>query len=439
MAEYKQGDACLWDPRSSTPPSVDQLNVEQLAEQSEHPLHTDDGWQLTLTRFAPRKQPFDQPIFGQPVLCVHGFSQDHQVWTRGEFVKNLLRFGADLYLLDLRGHGLSSREVQLDLAERNHCSPPPDIDYGWDCDSYFCSDIPAGIEEVKRISGRDKIFYCAHSMGGMLGYGLASLRDDLAGVITIGAPAVVGAGNLPLQLAAYGAKLLPLGDAAFVALNSARRGLRKVRHAVHRLLGGEDPLERFGGLEFNEWAFRYLPIDKMVQAYGWLITESPLVATRIGRSLAKRAVNPDRANREAVAWLLRNSAFPEPRGVFLQIARWIREQRMTAYHIDYCFPDHWHEITIPLLIIFGDEDPFCNVESTRGVYRAARSPYLGWRPVRGNSHVELTMGYDIRQIAYDIKNLVEYAVTHPESSRALPRNETWRTRESHSDKLFSRG
>ena len=55
------------------------------------------------------------------------------------------------------------------------------------------------------------------------------------------------------------------------------------------------------------------------------------------------------------------------------------------------------------------------------VYRAARSEYLLWRPVKGNSHIELTMGHDIRQICYDIKNLIEYARTHRARSPSLPR------------------
>jgi hypothetical protein len=41
--------------------------------------------------------------------------------------------------------------------------------------------------------------------------------------------------------------------------------------------------------------------------------------------------------------------------------------------------------------------------------------------VKGNSHIELTMGHDIRQICYDIKNLVEYARTHRTRGPSLPR------------------
>ncbi len=74
-----------------------------------------------------------------------------------------------------------------------------------------------------------------------------------------------------------------------------------------------------------------------------------------------------------------------------------------------------------MAIIFGDMDPLASVASTRGVYRAAQSEYLLWRPVKGNSHIELTMGHDIRQICYDVKNLIEYARTHrTRAPRAAP-------------------
>ncbi|MFL5321081.1 MAG: alpha/beta hydrolase, partial [Myxococcaceae bacterium] len=87
----------------------------------------------------------------------------------------------------------------------------------------------------------------------------------------------------------------------------------------------------------------------------------------------------------------------------------------------YDFKRGFTKIKVPMAIIFGDMDPLASVESTRSVYRAAKSEYLLWRPVKGNSHVELTMGHDIRQICYDIKNLIEYAKTHRHREPSLPR------------------
>src|SRR5207302_5572464 len=70
---------------------------------------TDDGWVLRVSRYQPIPQPWHQPIFGAPLLLVHGWSQNRHAWSCGGFVKQLLSYGADIHVLELRGHGLSSR------------------------------------------------------------------------------------------------------------------------------------------------------------------------------------------------------------------------------------------------------------------------------------------------------------------------------------------
>ena len=94
---------------------------------------------------------------------------------------------------------------------------------------------------------------------------------------------------------------------------------------------------------------------------------------------------------------------------------------MVGYRTGYDFKRAFGKIKVPMAIVFGDMDPLASVDSTRRVYRSAKSEYLLWRPVKGNSHIELTMGHDIRQICYDIKNLVEYARTHRHRPPLLPR------------------
>jgi hypothetical protein len=96
---------------------------------------------------------------------------------------------------------------------------------------------------------------------------------------------------------------------------------------------------------------------------------------------------------------------------------------MVCYRTGFDFKRGFSKIHIPMAIIFGDMDPLASLESTRSVYHAAKSEYLLWRPVKGNSHLELTMGHDIRQICYDIKNLIEYARTHRTRGPVLPRIE----------------
>ncbi len=131
----------------------------------------------------------------------------------------------------------------------------------------------------------------------------------------------------------------------------------------------------------------------------------------------------DRMSMADIRWLLKEGGEKEPRKVVDQFFRWIRAQETVCYRTGYDFQRGFAKIKVPMAIIFGDMDPLASLAATRKVYRNAKSEYLLWRPVKGNSHIELTMGHDIRQICYDIKNLVEYARTHRSRAPSLPRQE----------------
>ncbi|HEX8702769.1 MAG TPA: alpha/beta hydrolase, partial [Myxococcaceae bacterium] len=82
------------DWRTSTPgpriPTVDEVEFRSLYQKTKYVVETADGWSLMITRYRPVKQPFPQPLFGEVLLLVHGFSQNRHAWTSGQFVKNLL-------------------------------------------------------------------------------------------------------------------------------------------------------------------------------------------------------------------------------------------------------------------------------------------------------------------------------------------------------------
>jgi pimeloyl-ACP methyl ester carboxylesterase len=419
----------LPDWRAATPgphfPTIDEVDFRALYSKTKYVVETADGWSLVITRYRPVKQPFPQPLFGEPLLLVHGFSQNRHTWTSGQFVKNLLFFGVDIHILELRGHGKSSIAFQRERAERFKRPLPPDLDYGWDIDSYFLYDLPAAVSGVKRITRRERIFYCGHSMGGMLGYGYAGIHNDFEGLMTIGSPADLGRGFMLLRLLAHGTPLLGgMIDLTLAGLNvsgkvegAGRRLLARGVGALHAGLGRKlQPEER------RELRFNAMPVDlilKFVERQLGKAEDSPLyqqLTTRLNR-----LINPERVSAEDIRWLLREGGEREPRKVLEQFARWIRRGEMVCYRTGFDFKRGFGRIEVPMAIIFGDLDPLASLESTRSVYRAAKSEYLLWRPVKGNSHIELTMGHDIRQICYDIKNLIEYARTHRSRAPSLPR------------------
>lgn len=392
---------------------LDEIAFKSLYVKEIYDVHTADGWVLQVSRYKPVPQAWEQPILGQPILLVPGWSQNRHAFTCGDFVKQLLAYGADIHILELRGHGRSSRQLQIDRAVASGRPPPADLNWGWDLDSYLLHDVPAGVAAVKAKTGRQKIFYLGNSMGGMLGYGYAGCHDDLAGLVAIGAPSDIGRGFLGLRAAAlFGPALMgPLLDGACRAASEVAR----TRHDAARLLRRTRVFARAANLlaapgsEYKPVQFNHVPVDSFLRALARAATESnlrryDLVARYIGSLL-----NPSRVTAEDFRWLLSQGGEKEPRRVVEQFARWIRNDEMKCYATGYDYKAHFQDIRIPMAIFFGDLDKIASARSTRGIARTARSEYLLWRPVKENSHLELTMGSDIHQICEDVKDLVEYA------------------------------
>ena len=411
---------------SGQAPTVDEVAFRDLYLKTSYVVDTADGWSLVMTRYRPRSQAFSQPLMGEPILLVHGFSQNRHTWTSGEFVKNLLYFGCDIHILELRGHGKSSVKLQYQRAKKLDRPLPVDLAYTWDIDSYFLYDLPAAVSAVKRVTGREKIFFCGHSMGGMLGYGYAGIHDDFAGMVTIGSASDLGKGFFLLRAVSSAAPLLtPAVDLAFGSVNLQRRAVHGVSAALSGVVGR---LNAKWGAKLKPrplrapLVFRYLPVNtwlKLLESFLGQADDHPLYDELMRR--VNWLSNPDRVAGKDIRWLLKEGGEREPRKVLEQFAKWIRRGELQCYRTGYDFKRGFAKIHIPMAIIFGDLDPLASVASTRSIYRAAQSDYLLWRPVKGNSHIELTMGHDIRQICYDIKNLIEYARTHRHRVPVLPR------------------
>ncbi|MHB8417998.1 MAG: alpha/beta fold hydrolase [Myxococcales bacterium] len=419
-------------PLPESHPTVDDVDFKSLYRKTTYEVRTADHWTLVITRYRPVPQSFPQPIFGEPILLVHGFSQNRHTWTSGEFVKNLLFFGADVHILELRGHGKSSLALQREKQREEGARLPSNLDYGWDIDDYFLYDLPAAVDGVRRATRRPKIFYCGHSMGGMLGYGYAGIHKDLEGLVTIGSPSDLGRGFLLIRLVSFLAPLEYGVDASLAALNAARaldRGVRRAASSVLGSVGARRLARRLAPPEQlpRKLRFRYVPMDQLLRLIERALSgDGYRRYERLSRfsRYATLLSNPQRVTAEDIRWLLREGGEREPRGVVLEFARWVRNGELCCYRTGYDFKRNFPKITVPVAIIFGDLDRLASVDSTRGIYHGAKSEYLLWRPVKGNSHLELTMGHDIRQICYDIKNLVQFAVEHRGQRPSLPRRDS---------------
>lgn len=132
------------------------LRVRAVCDE-QHQVRTEDGWHLALLRYRGEPTP-DRP----PVVLSHGVAANHRNLDLDEqhsLARSLHRMGRDVWLLDLRGAGRSAR-ARGRAGRRGR----------WSFDDHLCSDLPAALAEVRRVTGVSEVDWVGFSMGGLLGY-----------------------------------------------------------------------------------------------------------------------------------------------------------------------------------------------------------------------------------------------------------------------------
>src|SRR5262249_46641048 len=133
------------------------------------------GLRRTSPRSAVRLEPTAHDTRA-PVLLVHGFGQNRYAFhlPSRSLANYLARAGYDVFNVDLRGHG---RSRHLSRLRSRGVS------------DYVTEDIPAAVEEVRRLSGGRPLFLVGHSLGGLVAYAAApELQDSVLGIVSIGSP-----------------------------------------------------------------------------------------------------------------------------------------------------------------------------------------------------------------------------------------------------------
>ncbi|MEZ5170538.1 MAG: alpha/beta hydrolase [Acidimicrobiia bacterium] len=150
----------------------------ETAEDERIVAETDDGWQLSLFRYAAkgRARPF-------PVVAGHGFAGSHLIWdltAQTSLARFLADAGFDVYTVDIRGRG-DSRPVGGSVADAQ-----------WSFDDIVHHDLPTAVAEACTRSGSEQAFWIGLEMSGQALYAAAisGTTDGLRGGITCGAPAV---------------------------------------------------------------------------------------------------------------------------------------------------------------------------------------------------------------------------------------------------------
>jgi len=156
-------------------------------------IRTRDGWLLGVRHYRPANPaPSKLPV----VLC-HGLGLNATFWTitDNHLPQQLNEAGYDVFVYDCRGSGDSTPENyrRLNKFLRNTIIPERG-ERSWTTDDQAFYDIPAVLDHVRQVTGKDQVNWVGHSLGGMLMFTFLELHPDrhrIANFVGMGSTAVV--------------------------------------------------------------------------------------------------------------------------------------------------------------------------------------------------------------------------------------------------------
>jgi lysosomal acid lipase/cholesteryl ester hydrolase len=288
--------------------------------------YTADGWRLGVRHLRPA-HPDPEKL---PVVLCHGLGLNGTFWTitdpRSTLPTQLLARGYEVFIFDFRGSGDSARigavgnlnaylreTFLLELGEGR-----------WNVDEIALYDVPAILDYVKTATGRDRVNWVGHSLGGMLMFAYLEVSAQpwrVANLVAMGAT-------------------ISFANAPKTDLLVANRGLRALsRLASPGRLGRPLMIARFPGLDrIDQFYFSSVNVDRSTIArfYGYTLEDT---------------------GRGALAQL-------DP---YIEFGHFVSADRK----IDYA--DRLPEVITPTLMIAGDGDVMSDVPSTSLTFSALGS------------------------------------------------------------------
>lgn len=143
-----------------------------------HFARTGDGWRIAVIRHRPVG-----PAHGEPVLLVHGIAANRynfDLTDERSLALYLSRSGYDVWMVELRGRGYSTRPRLFS-----------GLRYDWCFDEYVEQDLPAATAAILRATGARRLHLVGFSTGALAAY--AFLTDphrtiEIASLVSIAGP-----------------------------------------------------------------------------------------------------------------------------------------------------------------------------------------------------------------------------------------------------------
>lgn len=330
-----------------------------------HRAQTADGWSLALHRYRGEPGPGRPPV----VLC-HGVAANrHNLDLDGErsLARCLRARGRDVWLLELRGAGLSDRP------DRKAGRLP-----GWNFDHHAAYDVPAALALVARETGCAEVDWVGFSMGGLVAYAyFGAYAGSQAGPGAEGpAGRTDGAAAGPRPGDAALPRLRRLVTIGSPVMTRPVRSLGMIT-AAGRLLG----------------PFARTPLAGPARAFAFAVGPLQRVA---GGQVCARGGSAPAALRLAMA----NVVADVSRGVSRQFGDWLAKGRFASWdgRIDYAAA--MARIEAPTLVIGGAADRLAPPRTVRAAWErlgAADKRLVVLGPTEGHQgtygHADLAFGH----------------------------------------------
>ncbi len=303
-----------------------------------------------------------------PIVLIHGYGQNRYAWhlPSRSFFNYLAKAGFDVFNLELRGHGRS----------RHLGAHPPRA-----VTTFVDEDVPAAIEEVRRLSGDRPVYLMGHSLGGLVAYASAAvLKEKIAGVITLGSPYQFTRGSLALSLF----------SAALVAVDSR----------VH----------------LGHGAFELKPLSEAMRMLRGFV-ESPIFPSPI-RGYHPRSLEPLVLSQHMSLAMDTGSV-----SVLRNMASSAAEARRGGHCLGELtgYAEEFESLDLPLLVVAGKNDDLAPPASVEPAYLRSSSSDKTYR-VFPRGHIDLLCGRDCPQTVWPL--VVSWIMTRVRREAARQAMET---------------
>lgn len=312
---------------------------------------TDDGWQLALHHWPPRRA-----TRRHPVLMLHGLGANRlnlDLDERHSVAQAARERGFDVYVLELRGAGLSRPPGGRDRAR-----------FQWGFGDHSARDLPAGLRKVRELTGAEQVHGFGHSMGGMLYYSLGARRvPELRSITTVGSPLLAD-----INLAPREQKLLQLAVRLAPATSQRR-----------------------------------VPLRQLIGAAGMFIR----ITARLADGLL---LNADNCDTEVLGVFAREGINDVPVKLMLEMT-----DQMAAVTADgpYAYESRLDRVEVPVYAMGGSVDRIAPAASVRALVSRLRGPDIRYREMGtafGDSadygHADLLVGRNAREEVFPL--LLDY-------------------------------